>query len=245
MTTNTFVIDSDDKAWELFKQAAAGADFGDGFELELKDWPKVSLKFEGTAFQTSLPARAMHPFIELQKEIYRLYAQEVYGSANINKLSFVEKSALELVVTVGEGSTFTFPNLENVLTEFVRLAGKKMTSAQIAGVVIAIGVGYFGNQAWKSHVQGEVDKKELETRVELSQQETERLKMMAKVAESNTAVANVVRGADDFRNNVMRAVGPKDRVVIDPADTPSDDDLVIDGATFFISSLFLPFLLFF
>jgi hypothetical protein len=96
---------------------------------------KLSIKYTGTMYNSSMPIRAMRSFIELQDTIYGIFSLYAYGDKK--RLSFEMRRELEMDVIVNEGSSKYNIDLEKIIEAFADRI-RKMTGVELAGVTAAI-----------------------------------------------------------------------------------------------------------
>lgn len=129
---------------------------------------KLHIKLVGEKFDSSITSSVMKGLLELQKSIYHLYAYSTYGDAS-KRLTQEEKSRLELVVEVREGSAELFLELLPVLKE----ALKQMTGAQVLAGMGILGAVYLAGKISTALIQANKEKS-----VEIERQITEQQKQI-------------------------------------------------------------------
>jgi len=99
------------------------------------DLKKISIHFTGSAFNSSVPSRAMRAFLELQDAIYAIYSVYAYGEKR--RLSADIRNELEFDVIVKEGSSLFEVKLGKI-EEAIAKRIKAMTGKELAGVIAII-----------------------------------------------------------------------------------------------------------
>lgn len=105
----TVVLSTVEEALALFEQAKTGSiSIDDKFieELEIAgDLATLNINIQGRNYHGTIPAELARGLWEYQVELYRGAAYLLTGSADVRKLTAEQRSALELVFKVEEGST--------------------------------------------------------------------------------------------------------------------------------------------
>lgn len=205
------VIRSEDEAWSWLKRALNHDPELDGpINIKFDGWPSLDITFKGQDFDSSVPTRIMPPLLDAQKEIHRLFCQLRYGEQNLRKLKNDERERLELVVKVGRGSSKYVTNLQDALTEVGRSAIAKMSSRDILIAIVSVALIWGSTIAWKEWLSTEAQKKSIESRVEMSKLEKEKLELLAGAYKSNPAIKELSEGVDEFRNDSLHQLKPSD-----------------------------------
>jgi hypothetical protein len=101
-------------------------DFAAGVRFE--GWPSLTLNVKGKRYNKTLPTNAMAGLLGLQEAYNRAYAIVKYGTTNLQRLTEAEKSDLEFVFEVTEGSTNNQAPTDGWLNSFIENVGNVMTS---------------------------------------------------------------------------------------------------------------------
>jgi len=218
------IIRNEADAWNWLKRALNDDPFLDEpFNLKFDGWPTLDLRFTGQDFNCSVPTRIMPPLLEAQKEIYRLYTDLRYGVGSLRKLKFDDRSLLELNVKVNKGSSEYNTNLDKTLTEIFRAAISNMESKHILIAVLSAAVCWGSTVAWKDWLETQAKNKDLETRVQMSQLEKEKLEVISRAKTEVPYVKDISGGINEFRNNSLHKLKPSDSFTV------PDSDVAIDG----------------
>lgn len=206
------IISSEDDAWDALKRATNGEAFGDDLQIVFKGWPAFTMDVKGKDWDSTVPSRVMGPLLDVQKDIHRAYASIQYGGPNLRKLKEEERDQLEVVVKVEKGSSLFSAGLWKQLTELAQVAVSRMSGEQAVITVLGIALAIAAPVMFKMWINGRLKTKEMETRVELSQQETERLKVFAEAVRAQPVLSEVRDDSLASHNRLLKAVKPGDSV---------------------------------
>lgn len=212
MQVQKLELSSEDQAWTLLDSLVDGEEIDKGVILVFKNWPVLELHFEGRDFDSSIPARLMPAILDIQKEIFRTYAFIAYGEANVRRLTDIERANLELVVRVGDGSSDLRAKAEEIFNRLVQGAITKMEARHYMVLLISAGLMYSSNVMWKDWLNHQAEVKGKEMRVELSEQETKRLELIAKATEGNGPARDFQDGLNESRNRMLRSMQDADKL---------------------------------
>jgi hypothetical protein len=204
-------IRSADDAWQQLKLIAIG-DVPENIELIFDGWPNYDVVIKGKDWNGTVPTRVMQPLLDLQQDVNRLFAQVYYGEANLRKLSDDDREALELIVKVKEGSSDYRAPLDKQLTEIAKKVVDKMDSRHLMQTMIGAALIWGSveiNKAWVSERQ---EANKVEQTVELSKQETERLKLFADALNNRPVLGNTKADYETTQNRLLKALKPSDSV---------------------------------
>lgn len=214
------VISSESDAFALLEDLVKGVDMGD-IQVELRDWPVLIIQVEGKDFAGTIPTRIMHPLLELQRQVNRVYAEVVYGDAG-RRLSQEEREGLELIVQVSSGSSKFQTPLDKPLLEILKKGMAKMNGSQVTIVVLTFAVIIGTNYGWTAWLNERLEEKRLAQTIELSQLEQHKLDVVRQAL----IVAPQAKGATDAAAEVQgewsRRLRTDDRLVV-PVSNPDDD----------------------
>ncbi|WP_240775445.1 hypothetical protein [Photobacterium damselae] len=160
----------------------------------------------------------MKGFLELQKGINRSYCLIKYGTPNTNVLTKAEREELEIRVKVGGGSTSTGVDLQSLLTNIGSKIVDKMDAQTIAITLVSLALIWAGRSSYAAYLENRRQVREKEVKSEetrellkgqqfISEQETERTRLLTQVMMSNTAITNVSKVADDTRAALIKELG--------------------------------------
>lgn len=151
---DTIVIKDEKSAWALLQTALT-----EGHKLEFKHirfegWPNLQVHVEGRGLNASVPGRYLPALQEYQEGIQRVYSYVKYGVYGIQRLKDAEKKQLEIVYTVGEGSSNFLGPIGDALQNIGSEAIAKMTGKQIVIIIALLALMYgshAGFTAWLEH----------------------------------------------------------------------------------------------
>lgn len=187
---------------------------------------KLQFRLTGDAFHGSITPTVMKAFIELQNGLNRAYALAQYGTANTSFLTAQERADLEFVVAVDKGcSIFSIEMGESLEKLFMEMVSK-MTGTEAVITVVTIVALWFGNSAFKQFLEYRKDKrtteaKEIQDRELIehlsfaSEQETERMKIMAQIVARDPMVASVREVAHESQVEAVKRLAQAETIEID------------------------------
>ncbi len=204
-------IRSAEDAWNYFEAALKSEDaVFEGAQLVFDGWPNYEMVVQGRDWDSTVPTRVMSPLLDLQHDINRLYATVYYGAPNLRKLNDDDRDMLELIVKVKKGSSNFEAPIHKQLTELSKKAIEKMESKHLMTTILGAALIWGGvevNKQWVSSLQKE---KQVEQTVELSKQETERLKIFSQALTKRPELAGVRSDYEETQNKVLKTLKPSD-----------------------------------
>ena len=213
----SLVIRNEQDAYELLSRCIKpDFEIGNDINVVLDGWPTLEIRVKGERFNSTITPSIMAGFIEFQKAIYKSYALTKYNSSNVNKLTKDEKEQLELLITVSEGSSIFGIDFQGALEKFMDNVGNKLTRKDVVVSVLALGVLYFGDSAYKSYLEErrEVRVAELKSEEQVkmiehlqfaSEEETKRAKIIQELAQQHVQVQNVQSQAHDAQTELVKS----------------------------------------
>lgn len=227
---DVYVIASETDALNLLKQLIEGHKI-DNAVVRFEGWPKFVIRIDGVNFQGTIPTRIMRPLLELQRQVNRLYAQTVYGDS-LRRLTQEEKESLELVVRVGEGSSWFESLLDTAFGETLRRAVDKMDGNQVTAVLITFGVLLVSAWAYSSYLNNRLEEKELEQTIQLSELDKEKMDILARARSIFPQGETAALAVDPVREEFLRQLHPGDQLTVPAYDggDPFSQDAVVSGA---------------
>lgn len=217
------VVRNQDQAWEIFQAAVEGKELPEKFILRFEGWPAFEMKIDGRDWHSTVPTRVMVPLLEIQKDINRKYVEIAYGSANLKKLRDEDRDQLEIVVQVKKGSSDYKAPLDQQLNVLATKALERMDSVDIAISVIGIALVWGGVEiakAWFARRQREVD---AEVTVELSKQETERLKIFERATRRIPILDSARQEFEESQNRLLKVLKPNDATTLKGVELSGSD----------------------
>ncbi|MGB0732122.1 MAG: hypothetical protein ACPGPF_00105 [Pontibacterium sp.] len=223
------VISSEQDAIDLLNDIHGEKLSANDLSIKFDGWPKVDFHIKGDKYHQSITPALMNAFIEMQRGVNRAYTVAKYGSYNVSQLTDVDKKKLEIAVSVGDGSSIFGLDFQEILENFLSGAVSKMTSKELIFLVVTLGLMYAGDSAYKAYLQDRKDARELEAQIKeqesnltnlqfMSEKETERLKIVATIAQTHAAVDNVQRHAFDTATELFKRAATADSIEIGNAE---------------------------
>lgn len=208
-----YVIRSAEEAWALLRHAQSGGDLPDNLSLRFDGWPSFDMRVNGRDWHGTVPSRVMAPLLDVQRDLYRVYANVCYGDSNLRRLKDEERELLELVIKVNEGSSDYKAPLWEQMTELGKEAIKKMDSRDVVITVLGLAVVFGGVEITKAWLASRQQERQLEQSVELSKQETERLKIFSEAVHAKPVLTMAKEDFEATQNRLLKTVKPADTVV--------------------------------
>ena len=209
------VIRSEDDAIALLVRAHEGK--VEPFSTLMFDgWPTLNLHLTGEKFHQSITPSVMKGLLEFQRQIYHAYALAKYDDAT-RRLNSSERSDFEIRVDVKDGSSDLGINFTEIAIKLVEQLGSKMTPGNIVFTVISIAIMFFGNSAFANYLNNrkEIKLREIDSATErarlestqfISQEETNRMKVIQSMALQHPLVQKISNIAQDAQGEIVRTM---------------------------------------
>lgn len=205
-------IRSEDDAWRALKYAIEnGSDIPEDFDVVFQGWPTYDLNIKGRDWHSTVPTRVMGPLLEVQKDLHRAYTSICYGSGNLNRLTSEDREKLELVIEVKEGSSEYDADLWKQFGAIAQAAVGKMTGTEIIITVVSLGLIITGGAVAKHWISTRLKEKESDNQIDLSTQETERIRVITE-AMSRPVIAAANENSIVTQSKLLKALKPGDRI---------------------------------
>ncbi|WP_322047435.1 hypothetical protein [Paraburkholderia sp. J67] len=187
--------------------------------LVFDGWPTFQMDLKGPKFHQSVTPTVMTEIVELQRAIYRGFALARYSNPDIKSLTADEKARLELVVTVGPGSSLLEPdNVVEIVKEFIKGVGAKMEPKHWIVISLIFALGYFGNTAYEHYLDSQKEvklqqakndeqKQIIQGMLDAGKTGNENVKLLIEASKTSPAAANVYatsHDANDAKTRVAR-----------------------------------------
>lgn len=208
------VIHNEDEAWAALEKAVSLDGFPDNLQLRFDGWPTFTLDVKGRDWHSTVPTRVMPPLLAVQKDLHRAYCQVRYGAPNLRRLREDERNDLEVVVKVNEGSSLLNAELWEQLGALGEAAVGRMSGPEIVLTVLGVALLAVSPVMFRIWQHGREKEKGLETQVELSQQETTRLKIATEAMRQQPVLTDVHADAQATYSKLLKAMKPGDRMEI-------------------------------
>ncbi|MFG6076974.1 hypothetical protein [Erwinia sp. OPT-41] len=224
MAENDTLINTEAQAFEFIKNYLSGSSLPEN--ISFGDWPSLTFRLTGKKFNKSLTPSVMKGFVEMQAQINKSYALAKYGLPDSRKLTKEESEALEIEVTIEEGSSLVEVNIDGFLTKLTQELSGKMTSQEIVLTVLGAAVIWGGVTAFKyflnhrkeirlAEIAKEGAQAHLLTMQTMNEQETERLKIIAGMVKEKSLLDNMDRMSYDAKTEMVKSFARADTAQID------------------------------
>jgi len=206
-------IRNEDDAWRVLQHALKHeADFPEDFDIVFDGWPSYDLNIKGKDWHSTVPTRVMGPLLEVQKDLHRAYTSICYRSSNLKKLTDEDRDKLELVVEVKEGSSDYEAELWNQLGEIAKAAVGKMTGTEIIITVVSLGLIITGGSIAKHWISTRLKEKESDSQIDLSKQETERVRVITEAMSRQPVIAEIRENSFITQSKILKVMKPGDSI---------------------------------
>lgn len=187
---------------------------------------KPTIRLTGEKFNRSLTPSVMKGFVEMQAQINKSYALAKYGVPDVRKLTKEELDALEIEVTVEQGSSIVEINIDGFLTKLTQELVGKMNATEIMFTVLGAAVIWGGVTVFKRFLDNRKDirlaeiakdgeKEHLRTMQIMSEQETKRLRVISEMIAEKPLLDNMDRMSYDAKTQMVKSFVRSDNAQID------------------------------
>ncbi len=208
------IINNEDKAWEIFGNAAEGSFSGDIASIEFAGWPTLELTLNGGKFDASLTAAVMENLIEVQKSLNRSYALLNYNIHDSRKNTSEDRNNIELIFKVNKGSSEITAAVANGLQNLITSIGDKMDPTQFLILVLGGGLLYFGQSVYKARLNKQLEEKKMEVDLAIKKEDTDRFQMLSDVVTKNTALRTIAYESEDAQASLVKAASYADSATL-------------------------------
>lgn len=162
----------------------------------------------------------------MQAQINKSYALAKYGVPDVRKLTKEELDALEIEVTVEQGSSIVEINIDGFLTKLTQELVGKMNATEIMFTVLGAAVIWGGVTVFKRFLDNRKDirlaeiakdgeKEHLRTMQIMSEQETKRLRVISEMIAEKPLLDNMDRMSYDAKTQMVKSFVRSDNAQID------------------------------
>lgn len=162
----------------------------------------------------------------MQAQINKSYALAKYGVPDARKLTKEELDALEIEVTVEQGSSIVEINIDGFLTKLTRELVGKMNATEIMFTVLGAADIWGGVTVFKrfldnrkdtrlAEIAKDGDKEHLRTMQIMSEQETKRLQVISEMVAEKPLLDNMDRMSYDAKTQMVKSFVSSDSAQID------------------------------
>jgi len=224
---NKIVIGSEDEAFAYLKRALEN-EFGDRpVQVEFKDWPVLRIKLEGKGYESTITPDMAEAIVSLQQAINRAYARVVKQENTARSLTDEERYRLQFKAKVEKGSSLLEINLGQLFETIGLSLVQKMDGTSITVTLIGITVVACSTVAYRAFLRTKAEGKHLEEEskkaVALSQEETRRMEILAKVLKQQPVVDHVRQDFDNVRQDILKGTADAKKLTV--------QGVTIDGMT--------------
>ena len=184
--------------------------------IEFRGYPRFEVTLRGERFDGGVPTRIMPGLLELQRVVDKT-AASVLGVKRLDKETL---RRTEIVVRVEDGSSSFIADLAPALNT---LAGQ-MSGTQALVAILGVALTTGGVIAFKSYLNYRLDLHRLDRRLELSQEETRRLAVVAELGNKYESFAEAMMRSEKMVATLVKKLEPEDTLSIGGTE-------IIDGET--------------
>ena len=183
-------------------------------------WPHLEITVIGRNFEGGVPTRIMPGVLELQRVVRRAYARSIYGYGKEQRMTYEDRNKTELIVHFLPGSTKYASELISALNWIIKASSdpKKLILGFGTAPIIT------GLNVWKTHINTAAEERDIEYRIRMSQEETERLRIVERLAENHAELATLYVEMNKAQSDVMKGLHSQDRLMV-------GDEEMADGET--------------
>lgn len=211
-------IKSEAQAEEALRQAIRDALDGQDVDLKFDGWPTLKVVLKGPGYSGTITAEAAQAIVDLQRTLDRTYARLVRGKATANGLTREQRKAIAFKAKVQEGSTQYEIQLDQFLTTLAEGLVGRMTGTEAMITAVSVALIFASGGALKEWLRSRSDRltkeAELKSRLELSQEETKRLALVAQAKSHAPDLQQVEAYISEARDSILRGVGDANTVSI-------------------------------
>lgn len=205
-------IPDETSAWKLLDDAINGKLPDETFQLEFGDWTKFHLKYSGAKFDSTMTPSMMDAFIELQSNIYRLFAKLYYNNPHANVLTNDQRAALEIMVKVEPGSSEITAILKDAVDKITLGAINKMEAKHYVIIMLVGILAFTSDSAWKAYLKSQDEVQKADANIAMSQLEADKMKIVANAAKQEPYVISIAADANEFKNKVLKSAKSADEI---------------------------------
>lgn len=208
------VIRSEQDAWEALEHAISGGRFPADLRIRFDGWPTFELNIKGKDWHSTVPTRVMPALLDVQRDLHRAFANIQYNEPNLRRLREEERDDLEIVVKVNEGSSEYNADLWEQFTRLAEAAVTRMNGTEAVIAVIGVALTIMAPVMFKVWLNARGKEKDSSVRVELSKEETERVRIITAAMKQQPIIAVARDDAEATSNKLLKATKPGDEVGI-------------------------------
>ena len=204
MSAQTLQIESEDDAWQILQAALEGRISPDLAEINFKGWPTFHLKLRGEGFQSALTPRIMDAFMQLQRDIYRTYAQVYLGKPSAAALTNEEKAALDFFVQVGPGSTDVKAIFEKAMDKLTTGIVGKMEAKHWTIVLVSVAVMWGASSCLNTYLQDQKDQRQIQAQQFAQEIDFKRNALLVQAMDMRPELRETREDMNEFYNTLLK-----------------------------------------
>lgn len=217
------IIRNEEEAWQALEKAISGDVFPNGMRLRFEGWPSFELNIKGKDWHSTVPTRVMPALLDVQRDLNRAYASIQYDEPNLRRLREEERDDLEIVVEVKKGSSDYNADLWEQFTRLAEAAVTRMNGTEAVIAVIGVALTIMAPVMFKAWLNARSKEKDASIRVELSREETERMRIITAAMQRQPIIAVAREDAEATSNKLLKANKPGDTMEIAGVSVTSEE----------------------
>lgn len=207
-------IRNEEEAWEALQSALEDRISSDLAEISFEGWPAIKVKLNGDEFNSSLTPRIMDAFIQLQRDIYRTYAQVYLGKGTSAALTKDEKAALDFFVQVGPGSTDLTAIFAKAIDKLTTGMVKKMEAKHWTIVLVSVALMWGANSCLKTYLQEQKDQRQIEAQQFAQELDYKRNALLVQAMDMRPELRETREDMREFYNTLLKVSTRADSVEV-------------------------------
>ncbi|KMN47934.1 hypothetical protein VL04_00655 [Chromobacterium violaceum] len=206
------VIDNEEEAFVVLKQALEGRFEGQVIVPEFHNWPVITFRYSGERYHGTLTPSMMKGLIEIQEGLNRTFASLVYEHNDARHLRDDERSSIEYTAKVEEGSSLVTIDLSTMATQLVNQMAAKMTGTELVIVALA-GMAVWGAKAaYSKYLDTKTRQRELDIQHKMSANMVENTRILTEAITRDQRLPAILSLADNARHTLIRGATTADAV---------------------------------
>lgn len=223
----TINIRSEEDAFWCLKAALRDKFRDQNVVLDFEHWPLLVVAYEGDGYESTITSKMAESLVELQHAINRAYSRMVRGRASSNLLTNEERHAIEFKAKVEKGSSVVTVDMGEFASRLASDMVGKMTSTELVIAILGVAVAGGSTLAYKAFLAARSEDRKVEQstkeRIALSEQETERLRIMSRAFEAQPALRGIQEDFDGVRHDFVRSVGDAETIKMQGVSLSSEE----------------------
>lgn len=212
MSAFALKIGNEEDAWHVLQEALEDRLSPNLAEIHFVGWPAFQVKLKGEEFHSSLTPRIMEAFIQLQRDIYRTYAQNYLGRPTAAALTNEEKNALDFFVQVGPGSTDLKALFAKALDKMAAGMVKKMEAKHWTIVLVSVAVMWGSNSCLNAYLQDQKDQRQIQAQQFAQELDFKRNALLVQALDMRPELRETREDMRDFYNSILKVSTRADSV---------------------------------